>query len=286
LTGNHQRRRSAAAERVFRNQDLEQMSLSVVLVKILVTVLIVVGLSVVAEHVSPRVAGLLSGYPLGAAIALFFIGWELGPDFAADSAVYTLAGLVGSLCFVYMYFRTAAYVARCPIVLSSMTATTGYFAVIGLLETVHLPKSIAVLLSVTATGVFIFLFRGIPNSRIERAIRLTPGVLLLRALLAAGIILAITGAAGAVGPRWAGLFSAFPTTLFPLIIIVHATYGREHVFTVIKNFPRGLGSLILYALSVSLVYPRYGVIAGSLLALAAATIYLMIYSALVARFEK
>ena len=33
----------------------------------------------VAERVSPRVAGLLSGYPLGAAIALFFMGLEIGP---------------------------------------------------------------------------------------------------------------------------------------------------------------------------------------------------------------
>jgi hypothetical protein len=267
-------------------QARRQMSLSLVVVKIVVTVLIVVGLSMVAEHVSPRVAGLLAGYPLGAAIALFFIGWELGPGFAAASAVYTLAGLTGSLCFVYGYYRAAAHTARRAIVSSSLVALAAYFAVIGLLQAVRLPHAAAVLLAVAANGVFILLFRGVRNSRIERAIRLTYGVLLLRALLAAGIILVITGAAGAVGTRWAGLFSAFPTTLFPLMIIVHATYGKAHVFTVIKNFPRGLGALILYALSVAVIYPRWGVAAGTLLALAVATAYLAIFSILAARFEK
>ena len=51
---------------------------SLLLAKIATAIIAVVGLSLVAERVSPRVAGILSGYPLGTAIALFFIGIELG----------------------------------------------------------------------------------------------------------------------------------------------------------------------------------------------------------------
>ena len=262
------------------------MTVSLMLVKIAVTVLTVVGLSLVAEHVSPRVAGVLSGYPLGAAIALFFIGWELGPDFAAASADYTVLGLIGSLCFVYTYYRTAAAAARHPVAISSLAASASYFAAIGLLNAVRPPKPVAVVLTVAVTLLFVFVFRRVKNSRIDRPIRLTLRVLLLRAVLASVIILGITAAARAVGPRWAGLFSAFPTTLFPLMLIVHSSYGRPHVFTIIKNFPRGLGSLILYALAVSACYPRFGIAAGTALALTAATAYLLAYSALAIRFEK
>lgn len=59
---------------------------SLLLAKIATAIIAVVGLSLVAERVSPRVAGILSGYPLGTAIALFFIGIELGEPFAAASA--------------------------------------------------------------------------------------------------------------------------------------------------------------------------------------------------------
>ena len=58
------------------------------LLKLFVSVFVVVGLSLVTEYVSPKVAGILSGYPLGAAIALFFIGLEIGPDFAAQNSVF------------------------------------------------------------------------------------------------------------------------------------------------------------------------------------------------------
>lgn len=77
---------------------------SLLLIKIAVSVATVIGLSLVAEHVSPRIAGLLSGYPLGTAIALFFIGYEIGPEFAAEGAVYTLAGFASTLMLTTGYW--------------------------------------------------------------------------------------------------------------------------------------------------------------------------------------
>ncbi|MFH1985590.1 MAG: hypothetical protein ABIL58_27455 [Pseudomonadota bacterium] len=262
------------------------MTALIVLLKIGVTLAMVVALSVVAEHVSPRVAGVLSGYPLGSAIALFFIGLEIGPGFAADSAVYTTAGLVGTLCFVYVYYRTAVRCRRWEIAAASAAATGGYAAAIGLLQTVHLTKPMAVVLPVVATVAFAVLFRRIPDSRIDRPVRLTFRVLVLRAALATLILLAVTGAAHWVGPRWAGLFSAFPTTLFPLILIIHVSYGRNHVYTIVKNFPRGLGALICYTLVVSLAYPALGLYVGTAAAFAAATGYLVSFAVLVVYRER
>ena len=99
----------------------------------------------------------------------------------------------------------------------------------------------------------------------------------MRAFLAGFMILIIIGTAKFVGFRWAGLFSAFPSTLFPLILIVHLTYDKVHVHTILKNFPQGLGSLITYLLCVSIVYPVSGIYIGTLISLAVATIYLLVY---------
>ena len=101
----------------------------------------------------------------------------------------------------------------------------------------------ALLLPAASILAFSYLFRHIRNVAITRSVRFTPAVMLLRACLAAAIILAITAAARVVGPAWAGVFSAFPTALFPLMLIVHLTYDKAHVHTIIKNFPLGLGSL-------------------------------------------
>ncbi|HSV94089.1 MAG TPA: hypothetical protein VLH81_13490 [Desulfobacterales bacterium] len=252
-------------------------------VKILVTVGMVLGLALVAERVSPRVAGVLSGYPLGAAIALFFIGLEIGPQFAADSAVFALAGLTASLAFVSAYYAASARCRGRAVAPATAAALAAYFAAAWALQGVPFSLAGAVLLPAAAIPVFARVFRRVPNVAITRGVRFTPAVLLVRAVLAAAIILAITAAAHAVGPAWAGLFAAFPTALFPLMLIVHLTYGKAHVHTVIKNFPLGLGSLIVYGLTVALGYPRLGVGWGTAAAFAAATAYLVIYGAMVSR---
>ena len=74
---------------------------AILFVKFFVSVILVLTLSAVAEHISPRAAGLLAGYPAGAVITLFFIGLDISPEFASDSAVYLMMGLVATQAFVY-----------------------------------------------------------------------------------------------------------------------------------------------------------------------------------------
>jgi hypothetical protein len=245
--------------------------------KLLVTIAMVLALSAVAERVSPRAAGVLSGYPLGAAIALFFMGVEIGPIFAAQSAVYTQVGLVALQIFVYVYFRVSSAIKQRGVLVSSAAALGAYFAASWLLHSIRFSAAAALLLPIASIFVFMFLFRRIQNVFIARSVRFTWAVLGLRAGLAALMIIAVTGAARAVGPAWAGLFAAFPIALFPLMLIVHITYDKSHVHTIIKNFPRGLGALIAYTVSVSLLYPLAGVGWGTLLSFGAATLYLMVY---------
>src|SRR5512143_1216786 len=172
--------------------------------KIGVTIGMVLTLSLVAERVSPRVAGVLSGYPLGAAIALFFIGLEISPEFAARSAVYTLAGLAASQVFVYGYLVASARFSRRSVLAGSAAALSGYFAAAWLLHLIPFSRAAAALTAVGSMFLFAFLFRNIPDLAIARSVRFTVAVFLLRASLAAAIIVAITAAAQAVGPAWAG----------------------------------------------------------------------------------
>jgi len=251
---------------------------SLLFVKLFVSVILVLTLSAVAEHISPRAAGLLAGYPAGAVLTLFFIGMDISPEFAADSAVYTMMGLVGTEAFVYCYFKSSLYFKKFTIIISSVCASIGFLIVVWLLQYLSLNKFLAALLPVASIFVFVYLFRTIKNATIRERVKLTPKILFLRAFLAGFIILAIIATAKLVGSRWAGLLSAFPSTLFPLILIVHLSYDKTHVHTIIKNFPQGLGSLITYTLCVSIVYPASGIYIGTLISLAAASLYLLVYS--------
>lgn len=249
----------------------------VFLAKLISSVSIVVLLSWIAEHMSPKVAGLLSGYPLGAAIALFFYGIEVSAEFASKSALYTMIGLVASQAFVYCYYQASVYFRKFNIFYSSLIAVSGYFLVIWLIHFIKLNHAFAVVIPIISIFLFSYLFRKIDNMEIQKRLRLSCRLLFLRSIFAGSIILVITGAAKWVNSTWAGLLSAFPITLFPLMLIIHFTYGKKYVHTIIKNFPMGLGSLISYSLTVSIAYPVCAVYLGTFISFATATAYLLIY---------
>ncbi|MGE4579460.1 MAG: hypothetical protein AB7F21_07965 [Desulfuromonadales bacterium] len=259
------------------------MTTLLIFAKILVSILAVVGLSLVAERVSPRVAGVLSGYPLGTAIALFFIGLENGRDFAAQGAVYTVVGLSASLVLVHVYYVVSASVIRHARLFSAVAAVAAFLLAAALLHRLDFSLGSGLLFTLTVTAFYAWRFRRLKNVRVTTAVRFTRWVLLLRGLAAASIVLLITGLARLIGPDAAGILSAFPITLFPFLLIIHLTYGKEPVHTIIKNYPFGLGALITYALSVSFTYPSFGVAWGTLSSFLAATLYLLIFMALTSR---
>ncbi|MDW5290214.1 hypothetical protein [Formosa sp. PL04] len=247
------------------------------LIKLIVAIAFVIGLSLLAENVSPKVAGVLSGYPTGSAITLFFFGLEVSPEFAAESAVYNMIGLTASLTFVYVYYIASMYFTKYNILLSSLSAILGYFIIVWILHLFKINRYIAIFIPISFSFLYIYLFRHIKNINILTKAKLSPKIICIRAFFAALIILLITTAPKYVGPTWAGLFSAFPTTLFPLMLIIHFTYSKEHVHTVIKNVPIGMFSLIIYSLVISIVYPIYGIYLGTIISFAAATLYLIVY---------
>lgn len=247
------------------------------LIKLIVAIAFVLGLSFLAENVSPKVAGILSGYPTGSAITLFFFGLEVSPEFAAESAVYNMMGLTAALSFVSIYYIASKHFKKFNILFSSLCAILGYFTVVWLLHLIEINKYIAILIPITFSFLCLYFFKDIQNINIQTKAKLNYKILFVRAFFAALIILLITSVPKFVGSTWAGLFSAFPTTLFPLMLIIHFTYSKEHVHTVIKNVPIGMFSLIIYSLVISIVYPLFGIYLGTIISFGAASLYLIVY---------
>ncbi|MBC7000286.1 hypothetical protein [Cytophaga sp. FL35] len=246
--------------------------------KLLIAIVFVVGLSLIAENVSPKIAGILSGYPTGSAITLFFFGLEVNPEFAAKSALYNMVGLTGALSFVLAYYMASRHIKKYPIFFSSICAIVTYLLIVWILHHLQEITYWTIILPVTFSFFCIYFLKNIENLKIKKKVKLGLDTLIIRAFFAALIILSITMAPNFFGPEWSGLFSAFPTTLFPLIVIIHYSYSKEHVHTIIKNVPIGMFSLIIYSLTVSMVYPTFGIYWGTLLSFASATVYLLFYS--------
>jgi len=132
---------------------------------------------------------------LGAAIALFFYGLEVSPEFASKSAVYTMVGLVASQAFAYCYYQASVYFKKFNIFFSSMIAVSGYFLVIWLIHFIEFNYAFAIIVPIISIFLFSYLLREIDNIKIQERLKLNCGILFLRAIFAGSIILVITGTA-------------------------------------------------------------------------------------------
>lgn len=256
-----------------------EANLALQALKLTISVGVVLGLSLVAERLSTRLAGLLSGYPLGTAITLGFIGVEISPEFAGQSAVYTLAGFSSTLALGSGYWLCGRAEGLRGVINGTLGGLLGWLIACVLLAQFEFTRVGGVIVTLIAIVVCMRLYRDVPESAACK----TPfswTSLLLRAALAAGIVFGVTALAHLLPPSWAGLIAAFPVTMYPLLIILHLTQGPKAVASVIKHYPAGLGSLLCYALVVSLCYPAMGVGLGTVLGFVVATAWLGVFTPL------
>ena len=245
-----------------------------ILVKIAVSVAAVLGLSFIAERASTRVAGVLTGSPVGVVVVYFFVGYDMGADYAVASVPYGIVSFTATLVFVLSYYLASSKLTRGGPLFSALIAAGAFLAVAAPLAEVTFSAWLAVLLTTAAAGTVMWLFRRINLVAVARPVRITAGLLLFRGGFSALLIVSVITLAEALGPRWAGLLAGFPVTLLPTLLIIHSTYGADSTHALIRNFPLGVVSIVLYILSVAIFFPSLGVFGGTLACLAVSTSYL------------
>ena len=228
---------------------------SLLLLKICSAAFIVLSLAWVTERISPRAAGVLSGFPLGALLVTFFVGIEQGPQFGSDTALAMVMGLSANVAFLITYWFVSSHInfksKYFSIALTATAACGSFLAVATLLSTLPRNPFTAVCLTLISATCAYYLFRQILNIKVQSQCAMSFTVISIRALSAIAVVLTVTELSRSLGPYWSGLFASFPITLFPVLLVVHASYSAEHTWAIIKGFPLGVGCLVLYGMGCS-----------------------------------
>ena len=248
------------------------------LIKIIVSIAVVIGLSLLAERISTRFAGVLLGYPIATGIIMFFLGVEQGPKFAAQTSIWAINGLVAEIIFFIFYYFGIKYIKKFAIIGAMLLSTAGFFVSSLILRNLPLnSRFISSILVLAFIIIAVFIFKGIKVKQISNPVKFSHKVLFIRAIFATGMILFITGFAKILGPIWSGILTSFPINAPVILILIQYHYKREDVLTLIKGKPIGTVSLLIFLLSVSYFFLMYGVYLGILLSYILATAYLLIY---------
>ncbi len=235
------------------------------LAKIVVSAGMVLAATWAAERVHPRVGGLLTAVPMGSGLTILFLGLEVGPAFAGETAFWFVPSLTSTLWFCFGYLGLARlWEARRGLAIAAglLGGTAAFLVPTALLGLLPLAAWAAIAIPLGMIVVGHAALRRLPQASRVRPIQVTPGILAVRAGLSALGIVAVTSIARAIGPRWSGLLTGYPINYGPIIGILHYHYGLGLVGAVMRVFPLGLIGVVLFDLTAWVAVPRAGVWGG------------------------
>ncbi|HVW19453.1 MAG TPA: hypothetical protein VHB30_14520 [Solirubrobacteraceae bacterium] len=221
--------------------------------KAVVSPLLVGGASLAGRRFGHHVGGWLVGLPLTSGPVAFFLATDHGTSFAAGAAIGMLAGTASQVAFALAY-RAAARRGPGRAALVGCAAFAAATAALSLLRWPAL-ETFALVLASLLVGYVVTARRrpaGSPQS--------TPGSpprwdVPARMLAATAVVVLITAAAPALGPRLAGLLSPFPAFGAVLALFTHHSHGHVGAGQVLDGLLLGLLAPAVFFLALALLLP-------------------------------
>ena len=225
--------------------------MALLLFKLLLTPLLIGGVSFAGRRWGPTVSGLLVGLPIISGPISVFLTLQHGPAFAARVAVGQVAGMASSCLFCMSYGLAARKwpVAICvPISLSAFLLSTALCR--------QLPWTMASASLFLACTVLVA-SRAIGRRAAELAPAVLPGWdLPARMLTATAFVLALTAGASALGPQLSGLLAPFPVFATVLGSFTHHRQGPAAAARLLRGIVLGAPTFITFFVIVELGLTR------------------------------
>lgn len=209
-------------------------------VKILVTPLMMLAVSLAARRWGSFVGGVLSGLPLTSGPISVYFAIEQGQAFTQQAAAGSLAGLAAIMASYLAAGLASRRLAATPTILPMLAA----FAAVSLLLLRLAGPSLAALVALALAATILLLWPAGPARAATPISRLG---LLVRMATSTALVLLVTGLAGALGPSVAGALAPTPVIAWPLIYFAHRDGGRRDALDALRgNASGGLGVVAFY----------------------------------------
>lgn len=213
------------------------------LFKLLATAGIVILVALAVARVGPRLGGILAGTPVILGPGYFFMLREQAPAFVQEAVLSTLHALVATLLFTVCFVISAARLSA----VKSLGLASLLWVPAALLFT-QLPGGL-----MGALGAYLAVL--LVAEGINRWLRLGQPVLvassgwldlLLRGLLAGGLVSIATTLAARAGPGFSGIILGFPAGILTIAWALHERYGAEVARMTVSMTQRGMLSLLAF----------------------------------------
>lgn len=222
--------------------------------KLLLVPLLLALVTLTARRFGPRVAGWLGSLPVVAGPVLLIVTLEQGAVFGARASEFALAGILPTALFCVIYARVCT---RQPWTWTMLASVGGWILAVAVLMTLPDGLLLALGLAVGALLLAPGLLPPLPSAaQAPRPHRLDlPARMLMGALL-----VVISGwLAARFGPRLAGYAALFPVITSVAAGCTHALDGSAATLRFLSGLTRGLWSVGVFCLVLSLLLPLTGI---------------------------
>lgn len=247
------------------------------LTSFVLSVLIVIAVTVLAEKYGTKVGGILGTLPHLIIVAFVFIALNKGEDFASDAAHIVPAEVGVNILFLFLFAHFSRQNLGKAIVVSlGVWAVLSFILVVGEFTNIY---SSLLIYGLSAVGCFFILEHHLEvGSGGQVKVHYTPVKLVLRGVLA-GIVIASSVALSEMGSAISGIFTVFPAMFLSTVVIMYLEHGPDFSSGMAKSMIFGTPSVVSYAVGVHFLYPEFGIFWGSLGSVAlAVTVCAVIFS--------
>jgi uncharacterized membrane protein (GlpM family) len=227
---------------------------SELVLKMAMTAVVVVVVSITVERSGPFLGALIAALPTAAGAAYVILAIEHPPSFIAASAIGSLASSAGVAIFAAGYAMLAQ---RHGLMVSLGIALAVWFAIAAALRLIDWTPLSAVALNAAVYAVTIPLSWRYRTSGPPRKFIRTAFDIPLRALAAGLVVAIVTTASYSIGSFASGVFAVFPIVLCSSIVILQPRVGGPAAASVLAHaqvalIGLGLGFLAVHYLAAPL----------------------------------
>ena len=221
--------------------------------------------SLAARRWGHAVSGYLGGLPMIGGPITLFLALDLGPAFAAKSALFTLAAVLGQAA----HLMALAHVGQRRDWTLALAAGWTAFAVAAIIVA-RVPLTVGIALAL-AIGALAAAWRWLPRAHGD-AKRPTIPPMELRLRLAAAFVLAglILWSAPVFGPVVSGILLSLPITGSIMPPFTLALYGPDALARLVRGFVVGLSGFTAFFFVVASTLDAWGIVASFAAAVGAA----------------
>jgi hypothetical protein len=227
----------------------------------LLSALIVIIITVIAEKYGTKVGGILGTLPSTLVVAFIFIALNKGVDFASQSVAVVPAELGVNIIFL-LFFILLVHRSTLLAFIVSLSIWAFLSSLLYIFEIANILISITIFtISLVFTFTFLEYIKKIPSIGSVN-VHYTPMKIVFRGVLA-GIVIAISVLLSNLGAIISGIFSVFPAIISSTMLITIREHGPDFAAGIAKSMIFGVSSVLSYATAIHFFYPLYGIVWGS-----------------------